>query len=74
MILLTHNERLHEVNTGWHPKAEELLWTPGVQESKVSENGAVNIRYRRDLKRTALDRFLALLHQQLPYCRVRYAF
>ncbi len=22
VILLTHNERLHEVNLGWHPKAE----------------------------------------------------
>ena len=74
VILLTHNAGLHEVNLGWHPKAEDLLWAPRMQESKVSENGAVNIRYRRDLKRAALDRFLALLAERLPYCRVRYAF
>ncbi|PPG56450.1 spore photoproduct lyase family protein [Rathayibacter sp. AY2B7] len=74
VILLTHNEGLHEVNLGWHPTAESLLWQPGRQEQKVSENGAVNIRYRRDLKRAALDRFRALLAERLPYCRVRYAF
>ena len=26
VIFLTHNDRLHEVNLGWHPRAEELLW------------------------------------------------
>lgn len=74
VIFLTHNEGLHGVNLGWHPKAEELLWQPSRQEAKISENGAVNIRYRRELKRAALDRFQALLAHKLPYCRVRYAF
>ena len=34
VIFLTHNEGLHEVNLGWHPKAEDLLWTPANQEGK----------------------------------------
>ena len=46
VIFLTHNEQLHEVNLGWHPKAEELIWRPELQETKRSENGAVNVRYR----------------------------
>ena len=25
IVFLTHNEDLHEVNLGWHPKGEELL-------------------------------------------------
>jgi len=25
IFFLTHNEQLHEVNIGWHPKAEEVL-------------------------------------------------
>ncbi len=74
VIMLTHNAALHEVNLGWHPKAEEVLWRPEVQETKRSENGAINVRYRAGTKRGYLDRFLALLAEELPWCRVRYAF
>ncbi|MEV7608506.1 spore photoproduct lyase family protein [Microbacterium sp. NPDC089320] len=74
VIFLTHNERLHEVNLGWHPKAEELLWTPPTQEAKVSQNGAVNVRYRADLKRRHVDTFTQLVARHLPSCRIRYAF
>ncbi|MCS5713286.1 spore photoproduct lyase family protein [Herbiconiux sp. CPCC 205716] len=74
VILLTHNERLHEVNLGWHPKAEQLLWRPELQEQKLSENGAVNVRYRRGLKADAVARFRALVAEKLPSCRIRYAF
>ncbi len=28
IIFLTHNEGLHDVNLGWHPKGEELQWRP----------------------------------------------
>ena len=38
VILLTHNEALHEVNLGWHPTAEGLLWRPDLQEPKRSQN------------------------------------
>ncbi|MFD1722752.1 spore photoproduct lyase family protein [Amnibacterium endophyticum] len=74
VIMLTHNAALHEVNQGWHPKAEEVLWRPDLQEPKRSENGAINVRYRAATKRRYLDDFLALLAAELPYCRVRYAF
>ncbi|ACO48172.1 spore photoproduct lyase family protein [Deinococcus deserti] len=74
VIFLTHNVGLHEVNLGWHPKAEELLWTPQWQETKRSEYGGVNIRYRRGLKGKAVERFTTLLRRELPYCTVRYAF
>ena len=74
VIFLTHNERLHEVNLGWHPKAEDLLWTPSTQEPKVSQNGAVNVRYRADLKRAHVDTFTRLVARHLPSCRIRYAF
>jgi spore photoproduct lyase len=74
VIMLTHNEQLHEVNMGWHPKAEELIWQPGMQEQKVSENGAVNVRYRQGLKRDAVAEFTALVRRIMPYCRIRYAF
>lgn len=74
VIFLTHNEALHDVNLGWHPKAEELLWTPGLQEPKRSENGAINVRYRYGLKSQAVATLTTLIEQKLPYCRIRYAF
>jgi spore photoproduct lyase family protein len=74
VIFLTHNERLHEVNLGWHPTAEDLLWTPDNQEAKVSQGGGHNIRYRHGYKGRMVGQFLDRLERRLPYCRVRYAF
>lgn len=74
VIFLTHNAQLHEVNLGWHPAAEELLWTPQWQEEKRSEQGGVNVRYRTGLKGELVRQLLDLLAARLPYCRVRYAF
>ena len=72
--MLTHNERLHEVNLGWHPRAEDLLWRPELQQAKVSQNGMLNVRYKVAWKQQWLIRFQNLLADKLPYCRVRYAF
>ncbi len=74
IIFLTHNAALHEVNLQWHPKAEEVLWTPEIQETKVSEGGGVNVRYKHGFKGQLVAQFKELLAQHLPYCRVRYAF
>lgn len=74
VIFLTHHEGLHEVNLGWHPGAEQLLWQPGVQEQKRSEHGGLNVRYRSGFKGRQVRAFRALLAQHLPECRVRYAF
>ncbi|WP_132249497.1 spore photoproduct lyase family protein [Methylobacterium segetis] len=74
IILLTHNAALHEVNLGWHPKAEALLWRPDIQELKRSEGGGENLRYRSGWKGRWLSRFKALLSARMPYCSVRYAF
>ncbi|MFJ8843348.1 spore photoproduct lyase family protein [Streptomyces cyaneofuscatus] len=74
IIMLTHNQQLHEVNLGWHPRAEEVLWQPAAQETKRSENGALNVRYARDIKRDALARLRELIAEHAPWLRVRYAF
>jgi hypothetical protein len=74
VIFLTHNEGLHEVNLGWHPKAEKLLWTPAVQETKRSQNGAENVRYRHPLKAQSVAALGDLMARTIPYCRIRYAF
>jgi hypothetical protein len=74
VIFLTHNERLHEVNLGWHPQAEQVLWRPDLQESKVSSNGFSNVRYRSGTKGRYVRQLTALIEDIAPYCRIRYAF
>jgi spore photoproduct lyase family protein len=74
VIFLTHNERLHEVNLGWHPRAEELLWRPDLQEVKRSQWSGVDVRYRAGAKGRYVRELTALVAEILPECRVRYAF
>jgi spore photoproduct lyase family protein len=74
VILLTHNRDLHEVNLGWHPRAEELLWRPDIQQPKRSANGQENVRYRNDVKRAGVARLTALIVEHAPWLNVRYAF
>ncbi|MGV9629490.1 spore photoproduct lyase family protein, partial [Streptomyces sp. NPDC003487] len=74
VILLTHNQDLHEVNLGWHPKGEDLLWQPGIQQAKRSQNGALNVRYRNRVKAEAVDALRELVATHAPWLRIRYAF
>ena len=62
------------LNLGWHPTAEDYLWTPQNQEAKVSQGGGHNVRYRTGYEGRMVRAFLELLEGRLPYCRVRYAF
>ncbi|MFE2015835.1 spore photoproduct lyase family protein [Streptomyces sp. NPDC059491] len=74
IILLTHNEDLHQVNLGWHPRAEEVLWRPDLQQPKRSENGSRNVRYRNETKARAVEELSRLIAARAPWLRVRYAF
>jgi spore photoproduct lyase family protein len=75
IIFLTHSEELHHLNLRWHPKGEEILWRPDLQEHKVSQaSGDRVLRYKKDLKRSLVAEFKALLAARMPYCWVRYAF
>ncbi|WP_433063432.1 spore photoproduct lyase family protein [Dactylosporangium sp. CS-033363] len=74
VIFLTHNRDLHQVNLGWHPKAEDLLWRPDLQQAKRSENGFWNVRYRTGAKGGYVSALRDLIAKHIPYCRIRYAF
>ena len=74
VIFLTHNKALHQVNEQWHPRGEEMLWQPEIQESKISEGGMENLRYKRGFKGDLVRRFQEVLASEMPYCGVRYAF
>jgi spore photoproduct lyase len=74
IIFLTHNDKLHQINLGWHPKGEELLWRPELQETKYSQTGGRNLRYKHGFKADIVSQFCGLLNQILPECVIRYAF
>jgi len=74
VVFLAHDERLHEVNLGWHPGAEEVLWRPALQEAKRSQNGDTNVRYRAGDEARYLRQLLDLVAERAPYLDVRYAF
>ncbi|MET9956505.1 spore photoproduct lyase family protein [Streptomyces sp. NPDC006339] len=74
IIMLTHNEPLHAINLGWHPRAEDVLWQPDIQQPKRSENGALNVRYRNTVKREAVEALSRMIETRTPWLRVRYAF
>ena len=74
VIFLTHNRQLHEVNMGWHPRAEDYLWTPETQQLKYSQGGMWNLRYKVAWKQQWIARLLGILDEVMPYCGVRYAF
>lgn len=74
VIFLTHNEGLHDINLGWHPKAEDLLWRPDLQQLKKSQNGQWNVRYKTAWKGRWVEQLADLVAEKLPGCRIRYAF
>jgi spore photoproduct lyase family protein len=73
VIFLTHNAAQHELNMRWHPKGEDLIWRPDIQEEKFSGNRMLNVRYRRELKHEMVHWFRQALNQHLGI-PVRYAF
>ncbi len=74
IILMTHNRQLHEVNLGWHPKAEDVLWRPELQQAKRSQSGGWNVRYRNNVKADGVGQLRDLIAAEAPWLRIRYAF
>ncbi len=59
---------------GWHPKAKEVLWRRNLQEVKYTQTGGRNVRYKGGLKKELVDTLVDMVHEQMPYCPIRYAF
>jgi len=73
-IFLTHNKKMHEYNINNNVAGESILWKPDKQESKVSQYGSTNIRYKYDKKRGYIDEFLNSHKSIVPWQEVRYIF
>jgi len=74
VIFLTHNEGKHLYNLEHKLPGENLLWQPEIQESKVSQYGGKNIRYRAGLKKQYIDQFVELHDKYIPWNTIRYIF
>ena len=70
-IFLTHNKKMHIIN---NEEIERLLWKPSIQETKISQYGNENIRYKYELKRRFIDSFLNAHEKAIPWQKVRYIF
>ena len=74
VIFLTHNAKKHEYNVEHSLPGEDLLWTPSIQEGKISQYGGKNIRYKHDLKAGYIEEWLKLKEQKMSWLQIRYIF
>ena len=74
VIFLTHNVKKHQYNLEKQLPGEDLLWNESIQESKISEYGGENIRYKHDEKKEFVSIFEAIHEQIIPWNEIRYIF
>jgi spore photoproduct lyase len=74
VIFLTHNENKHKYNLANKLTGEELLWTPDIQESKISQYGGDNIRYKHNLKSNYIKEWVEIHDSIIPWNTIRYIF
>jgi spore photoproduct lyase len=74
VIFLTHNQDKHNYNLINSLPGEDLLWTPNIQESKISQYGGENIRYKHNLKDEYIKEWIKLHDDIIPWNTIRYIF
>jgi spore photoproduct lyase len=74
VIFLTHNEEKHKYNLAQRLTGEHLLWTPKIQEGKVSQYGGKNIRYEHNRKADYIKQFTEVHDNYIPWNTIRYIF
>lgn len=72
VIFLTHNANLHQTNLENKFEFEDLLWTPHIQEEKISEYGGLNLRYSN--KHILIKQFKELYSNYFDLNNIRYIF
>jgi spore photoproduct lyase len=73
-IFLTHNEKKHKDNLTKGRLGESLLWYPSIQETKTSNYGGENIRYKLGYKSKYIELFTKLHDSIIPWNKIRYIF
>ena len=74
VIFLTHNYNKHVYNEIHKLTGEEYIWRPDLQEEKISQYGGNNLRYKLNYKQTAIQKFIKVHNQVIPWNTIRYIF
>lgn len=74
VIFLTHNVNKHQYNLDNNYDSEDLLWNPEIQETKTSQYGGKNIRYKREIKYQLINNFKHHHNKIVPWNKIRYIF
>lgn len=74
VIFLTHNKDKHQYNLDNNISGEDLLWLPEYQESKTSQYGGKNLRYKYKTKKKAIEVFKNIHQEVVPWNTIRYIF
>lgn len=74
VIFLTHNKDKHQYNLVNNLSGENLLWSPELQEDKISQYGGKNIRYKHQLKSQFIKQWVELHDKIIPWNKIRYIF
>jgi spore photoproduct lyase len=74
VIFLTHNEAKHDLNLLNKFPGEDYLWKPEIQETKISQFGGENIRYKAGLKAQFIKEWTELHDSIIPWNTIRYIF
>lgn len=74
VIFLTHNEDKHQYNLNDNLPGEYLLWKPDIQETKISQYGGKNLRYKWKLKKQLIKEWTELHDSIIPWNKIRYIF
>lgn len=74
VIFLTHNHEKHFKNLEKQVPGEDTLWSPKIQEDKISQYGGKNIRYKHKLKKEFIKQWSDLHDEIIPWNTIRYIF
>lgn len=74
VIFLTHNENKHKYNLDHNLPGEDFIWDPEIQETKKSQYGGDNLRYKHDLKAEYIKQWTEVHDRIIPWNKIRYIF
>ncbi|RYE12316.1 MAG: lyase [Rickettsiales bacterium] len=74
-IFLTHNEQQHKRNIiSGNSIGEALIWTPEIQEDKISQYGGNAVRYKNKIKNNFINLWQSIHNEVIPWNDIRYIF
>jgi hypothetical protein len=58
----------------WQFDLARPLKINSIQETKYNQTDGKNVRYKRGFKKELVEGLVDLVKEEIPYCKIRYAF